>query len=206
MKKLFILLLCVFLWWQATASTNGELESANILWEQGIIVLQENPADYRLDDTITRKEFMKVVANIVWESLPETCNFRFSDVVDDWGCKYIEWALERSFIAENTTFRPDDRITKAESMKLVLQARGISRLEDSGDWRQDDMRTAYTKGIVSQEYTDYNTFATRWWIFERVATPVSTSGWWLESWDTNASSSGWGNVEIYGDDWRNKVP
>lgn len=203
MKKIYTILLLGFFYINFTYSyTENELDSANILAERGVINIQSNPSDYRLDDTITRREFMKVVVKIVWEQVEDVCQHKFDDVIaSDWACKYIEWALVRDFIASNNLFRPGDNITKAESMKLVLKARGIARIENSGDWRQDDMRTAYRKWIISTEYEDYDTYATRGWIFLIAATPTSWT-WWGTS---SSSSSGW-NPEIIGDDWRNKVP
>ena len=182
------------------AYDESEFDNANTLAKRGIINLQNTPEDYRLDDTITRREFMKVVVKLVWEHVEDVCHRSFTDVISsDWACKYIEWALMKNFIAANTTFRPNDNITKAESMKLILKARNIARIENSWDWRQDDMRTAYRKRIVENEYTDYNTYATRGWIFSIAATPTSSMWWW--SWFT-----GWEDIDIEHDDWRNMVP
>lgn len=231
MKKIFLLSLVLSLSFSsAFAYTQTQLFSAQKLATKWIIVKQLEESQFRLDDTITRKEFMKVVGNIVGEQIEDSCNKMFEDVPNDWGCKYIEWALEKSYIARNQNFRPDDSITKAESMKLILQARAMPRIQNSGDWREDDMKTAFNKWIISTEYTDYDTYATRGWIFEAVVTEIGTygSGWWVwdDQWNSfpsstssststststssssSSSSSSWGTpVEIYGDDWRNKVP
>jgi len=221
MKKNFISLLWLFLicswvYWY----TDYELSSANKLGKKDIIVYQENSGDYNLDNTITRKEFMKVIAKIVWEDIWSDCSYNFRDVKNDWWCKYIEWALKKEFIANNKDFRPNDPITKAESMKLILKARWISRYEYTSDWRNNDMETAYVKWIIEGRYSDFDTYAKRWWIFAIVATEIDTF-WWSSSsgvWSGdsssgsgygsssssssgNSSSSSWG-----GDDWRNRVP
>jgi len=96
MKKIIGICVLSFLQFQHLAAyTQLELDGANTLASQGVISSQENPADYRLKDNITRKEFMKVVANITQDTIEDTCKNSFSDVENDWGCKYIEWALEK---------------------------------------------------------------------------------------------------------------
>jgi S-layer homology domain len=60
---------------------------------------------------------MKIVMNLSGKSVSGTCSNMFSDVANDWGCKYIESALANGFIAKNAKFRPNDSITKA----VVLQ-------------------------------------------------------------------------------------
>jgi len=100
-----------------------ELESAMKLSEMGVINSGASASDFGLSQTITRKEMMKVVLNLSGKSVPDTCNGDFSDVANDWGCKYIEAGLANGLIAANASFRPDDTISKAEAMKLVLGAR-----------------------------------------------------------------------------------
>ena len=149
----------------------SELSSAQSLSAKWIIKTQAHFADYRLDDTITRKEVMKIVMNLSGKNVPDTCNGTFSDVSNDWGCKYIETALSHGYIATNASFRPNDSITKAESMKLVLKARGIEKVQNTQAWQEDYMLTAYQNAIVATKYSDHNSRATRWWIFEIAATP-----------------------------------
>ena len=156
------------------AYTSKQIESAHKLANQWVISQQNDGNDYRLDDNITRKEFMKVVAKITKEQIEEMCEKKFNDVAADWWCKYIEWALRKNFIATNSTFRPNNNITKAESMKLILKARSIVRVQNTSDWRDDDMVSAAQNGILEYKYYDYNTFATRWWIFDTMATNLWT--------------------------------
>lgn len=147
-------------------SINGvwatEQSSAETLAAKWVITVSD---DYRLEDTITRKEMMKIVMNLSWWDVPDLCSGIFPDVVNDWGCKYIEEALYQDFIAPNETFRPNDTITKAESMKLVLKSRAIEKSQNTNDWQADYMETAYTNGLISEKYSDHNDQATRGWIF-----------------------------------------
>ena len=195
MKKILSGVIILLLSFQTLfAYSQNELSSANKLASEGIISQQDNAKDYRLNDNITRKEFMKVVANITKETIEDTCDNSFNDVADDWGCKYIEWALKKWFIAANATFRPDANITKAESMKLILKARWFIRVQNTDDWRVDDMMSAAQNGIISQRYYDYDTFASRWWIFEVMA----TEKWTHTVWNTTDKTS-W-------PEWRNATP
>lgn len=120
---------------------------------------------YRLADTITRKEVMKVVMKLSERTVKDECRWEFSDVSNDWGCKYIEAALDAWYIAANDTFRPDDNITKTEAMKLVLKAKGIEKVKETTDWQSDYMETAHFYGIIDEKYTDFNADASRGWIF-----------------------------------------
>jgi hypothetical protein len=42
---------------------------------------------------------MKIVMNISGIEVQDNCREIFVDVVDDWGCKYIESALENDFVS-----------------------------------------------------------------------------------------------------------
>lgn len=110
--------------------------------------------------------------NLSGKSVTDSCTGMFSDVASDWGCKYIESALAHGYIAKNATFRPNDTITKAESMKLIAQARGIARVQTTSDWQADWMMTGYKNSLVDAKYMDHNTKATRGWIFSLGANPI----------------------------------
>ena len=114
---------------------------------------------------------MKIVMNLSGKSVMEKCTGMFSDVSTDWGCKYIEAALANGYIAKNATFRPNDTITKAESMKLIAQARGLTKVQSTDDWQDDWMMTG-VKNSLTEKYTNHNSFATRGWIFSLGANPI----------------------------------
>ena len=76
----------------------SSLDAANKLATLGVIVDQSsNPADYRLGDTLTRREQVKTamqLASCQAVSVVDTCNGSFADLnSSDWGCKYAEAAL-----------------------------------------------------------------------------------------------------------------
>lgn len=201
MKKIIILWVLLTHCWQTFWYTPYDLSSANKLAEMQIIEFQKSASNYRLDDTISRREFMKVITKTAWFKVTETCDGKFQDVGTwDWWCKYIEIALKNSYIASNNLFRPSDEITKAESMKLILKARWFTRMEVSWDWREDDMISAHSLWIIDKRYDDFNTYVTRAWIFRLL---VTKPGYFTHEWTWNWSSNGW---DYEDDDWRNRVP
>ena len=119
---------------------------------------------YRLWDTITRKEVAKIVVKIAGGEPAEKCEWKFKDVETDWGCKYVEWMLEKWYIKQAENFRPNDNITKSEAIKLLFKARGINKIYNSDNWQKDYAMTANDLGL-SAMYTDYNANALRGWIF-----------------------------------------
>ena len=142
------------------------LEAANKLATLGVIVDQSsNPSDYRLGDTITRREMLKVMAGLSGVSVSDTCTGEFADLSSsDWGCKYAEAALANGMIAANTNFRPDDNVSKIEGLKMVFTARGLER-NDSSDWRMGYVEAAVEMGVAASAFTDYDMSANRGQIF-----------------------------------------
>ena len=152
-----------------SAYSNSDVETANFLANEWVIVdNSSDPWSYRLDDTITRREMLKIMMKLSKKTVVDVCNGSFSDMKTwDWGCKYAEVALDNSYIAANSTFRPADNISKIESLKMIMQATWIERFQNE-DWRAWYVEKAEEEDLVSYAFTDYNTSATRSWIF-RVA-------------------------------------
>lgn len=132
-----------------------------------------NPHEYNLDSYITRKEMMKIVMNVSWEELLSECREIFDDVDNDWGCRYIESALEYWYITWNEAFRPSDIVTQTEALKLIIQATWIGKSYDTWVWQEDYISTAYYLWFIDEKYTYYNEKATRWWIFSAAAKTYS---------------------------------
>jgi hypothetical protein len=106
-------------------TTSMNTQAANFLAEQNIIVNQSNNTEmYNLGFEITRREMIKVAMNISGKNVPNTCAGTFLDLHStDFSCKYAEAALANGYIAANTMFRPDDLITEAEALKMIMQAK-----------------------------------------------------------------------------------
>ena len=144
--------------------------AAEFLARKQIIEAQSfSPVKYQLENTITRKEMMKIIANVSQIDIEPDCNSSFQDVFSDWGCKYIEWALKSWFIAKNTNFRPDATLTQAEALKLIFQARKLERRYQTNSWQQDYISSAYYLWYITEKPNNNNTPATRSWIFQAIA-------------------------------------
>lgn len=141
------------------------LEAANKLATLGVIVDQSaNPADYRLGDTISRREMAKVTMNLSGSDVTDSCQGSFSDLPSsDWGCKYAEAGLSEGFFAANSNFRADANISKWEALKNVMKARNIEKGTDA-DFRKAYVDAAVEAG-VADSFSDYDTAATRGQIF-----------------------------------------
>lgn len=169
MKKIFFTSMLVFLLssfsvFAAEYSTLWKEESAKFLAEKWIIKMSD---DFRTEAPVSRWEILKVIAKLSWENITETCEGKFKDVnTSSWQCKYVEWALGKWYIAKNNTFRPNDKITKTEAVKLLLKVKGIQKVQKSASWQADYMQTAYTYGLIDEKYSDYNASAQRGWIFQ----------------------------------------
>jgi hypothetical protein len=123
------------------------------------------PSNYKLESNISRKELMKIIIWISWVELNNFCREIFRDVWDDWGCKYIETALDNWYIEWRQAFRPEEFVTKTEALKLIFKARNILKRYNTAYWQQDYVSTAYYLWYINTKFSDYNTYITRWEIF-----------------------------------------
>lgn len=169
-KVLLVSSLMVFSVASVFAYTEHNIQSANFLATKWII--NDNSAsieDYNLWDHITRREMLKVMMNLSGKDVPNTCAGNFSDMSsNDWGCKYAEAALTNWYIAANASFRPDDSVTLIEALKMIMQAKGIER-DDNSDWRAGYVSKAESEDLIDSGYFEYDVKATRWWIFSTSA-------------------------------------
>jgi len=155
--------------WEAFIS--DERAAAEYLGRSKVLVSHSlQPSFYNLDSNISRKEVMKIIINSseLSEELEE-CKYIFADVDGDWGCKYIEAALEHWYIAWNEWFRPDDTVSKSEALKLIFKARWIVKRYDTGNWQEDYISSAYYLWYIDNKPSAYTENATRWWIFSALA-------------------------------------
>ncbi len=156
------------------AYISWERKAAEFLAYRDIIQVRSfNPAEYKLEKNISRKEVMKVIMNTSEKKIQQKCEWIFADVTYDWACKYIEAALKENFISWNEAFRPDDTLTKSEALKLIFKARGIQKRYETNSWQQDYISSAYYLWYIDNKFSDYNTPASRGWIFEVLAKTYS---------------------------------
>ena len=172
-KIIALFLVIAFSYSTSFAYTNKEIEAAKYLADRKIIKKQDKLENYKLDSKITRMETMKIIAKLSWKKVENKCDWIFKDVdKNGWGCKYIEFAYRENLIAKNELFRPNDFITKTESMKLILKAKWIKKTRITKNWQEDYMITAFEKEIIEKKYSDFNSPALRWWIFATATSVV----------------------------------
>ena len=152
------------------------LEAANNLAGLGIIEDQSaNPAAFRLGDSISRREALKVMILASDLELDESCTGQFADLpATDWGCKYAETALAAGLIAANPNFRPDANVSMIESLKMAFQARDIER-EDNADWRVGYVNTAVELGLIAAPFTNFDDAAPRGEFFIWVSNSIDAT-------------------------------
>ncbi len=161
------------------AADYTELEASNKLVTLKVIEDKSvTPDEYRVGDTITRREMSKVMMNLSYSTIEDKCEWKFSDLnSEDWGCKYAEAALEKWYIVANDKFRPDDNVTKIEALKMVMQAEKIKKDLTKEDWKEWYVLGAYNFWMLDKDwkygvFTDYDTSALRWWIFVTAAQSI----------------------------------
>lgn len=135
---------------------------AQNLADNGII---NNSSDYKINQNITRREMLKVMLNISKDSIDAKCVQTFSDLPSsDWWCKYAQTALKLWYIANNKTFRPDDFVSKAETLKMIFKAKKIN-VTSWIDWRASYVKKAVELWFIDN-FSDYDSKALRGFVFK----------------------------------------
>lgn len=147
------------------AYTQNEKLAADFLSYKDVIVAQEDASKYELDKEITRREMWKVTLKLSGLDVPASCTGMFNDLnASDWGCKYAEAWANKWFFAKNESFNAWSSISKIEALKMVMKGTNIAK-DTTDDWREWYVTAAVKYGLLEQSFSDYDTLATRWWIF-----------------------------------------
>ena len=104
--------------------------------------------ELHLENFLTRTEFTKMIVSAFLPNNNEKASISFSDVNDDfWGCDYIKQAVAAGVIKgfEDNTFRPDDKVTYEQAVKIV--ERMLSG-RDYQNYPTDYIKSALDKGIA----------------------------------------------------------
>lgn len=168
-----IMLILISFIWTALAYTSNMVDAANSLAQKWIINDHStNPTAYNLDQNVLRQEIAAVTRWVARVEKNSTCKNIFSDLTatnpNTWACVNVEPLVEQNLIASNDTFRPEDYITKTETLGMLIKAIWFDYSYDSNNpkwWQEQIVDFASSKGIV-EKFTDYDTLATRWWVFE----------------------------------------
>jgi hypothetical protein len=117
-----------------------------------------------------RNEASKVAVNLDGEvSMKNTCSNSFADVSattpNNWTCGYTEALLDAGKVSANAKFNPLSNLTKVEATKMMLEAAGCTDIyTNAATWQAETVAFAAENDIVSS-FTDYNTPATRAFVF-----------------------------------------
>ncbi len=130
-------------------------EAATVLGALNIMIGDAETSDFRPDDSIKRSEFAKVaVLSLGLEDVAKTSTdvSQFPDVVvDHWAKGYINVAANQKVIIGDDvgTFRPDDTITYAEALTILVRILGYEPAAlQSGGYPVGFMVIASQNGIT----------------------------------------------------------
>ena len=176
-KATITIITLVFITWVTTYAwlklNEDELYSANSLAEQKIINDHvRDPENYNLNDHVLRQEIAAVARWVAKLDKKLRCDNIFDDLSDtkpnNWACRNVEVLIDNDLISRNTNFRPEDKITKSETIWMLIKAIWFDYNFDTNsdkNWQQQIVEYAAEKGVI-ELFTDYNTDATRGWVFK----------------------------------------
>ena len=122
----------------------------NLLSEQGVIVGYPD-GTFKPDDNVTRAEFAAMAIRALGQEHTKVAQpVHFTDIDDEhWAYQDIQKALYFDLISsdkEGELFRPDDSVSRAESMSVAVNA-----------LTTETISLAKAKEVLAQQYIDSNT-------------------------------------------------
>ena len=135
-------------------------------------------------DSVTRAEFTKLLVTALGEeqaaySLTAT---HFEDCKGHWAAGYIEAGAADGFIDgyDDTHFAPDDNVTYAQAVKMLVAAVGYTTYaENSGGWQAGYLRygssTGITRGVTGvNNDTEINRLTAAQLLYNALDVPLAT--------------------------------
>lgn len=157
---------------------------AEYLADKKVIVRQRPVENYRLDSQVLRQEIVGIVIRLTQLNFrdisrndlpdPYTCENIFVDVHQDipntWVCRAAEIAAKAGIITtSNAHFRPQDPITRAESLAMIFSATKILPAITTNPWQDGIMQQAIDLGVLPETDVDPDEFITRWEVFYMIS-------------------------------------
>jgi hypothetical protein len=147
------------------ASALNLLNYAEYLADKHVIVRQRPIENYALSDRVLRQEVVGIALrltagnfrNVDAIALPDpyTCEnvpSQMSDKIDpnSWACRSVEIAAKNGIITKNNKhFRPEDDITRAEAIAMILSAvKLMPKTDTSRPWQEIVMETSEKFGYT----------------------------------------------------------
>lgn len=126
-------------------------EYADALATAGVINTQSAESGYRLGDNITRAEMAKIALKISEGTEVTPTGKVFSDVsVDNSLAGAIEAAAEAGIVSKaNAKFRPNDLVTRAEMVKMLMAAKGVEPTDVSAGFEDLGSTDATLAGYIN---------------------------------------------------------
>lgn len=130
-----------------------------------------------------RQEIAAVARGVAGIEKATTFVAVFSDVTattpNTWAWASVNPLVKAGLIAENSTFRPEANISKSEGIGMIVKAAcGSDYTYDATKnttWQEQVVSYAVANGITSA-FTDYNTSATRGFVFEAAVNAMDSCG------------------------------
>ncbi len=168
MKKIIKVIVCfsIMVGQLASMAVFAQIDKAALdnLIAYGIIQGDIN-GNLRLDENITRAEFAKIVCKLKGVHAEEKAETTFADVsIDYWASGYINAACGLGIINgyEDGTFKPDNYITYAETIKMLVVALGYEPFAaQNGGYPQGYIKVAARYGIFGEVSCKDDELATR---------------------------------------------
>lgn len=158
MKKILLLLVIANI--SAFAYTSIDVSNAEFLANKWIINKQNDNKNYRFNNTITRAEAIKIALTLKGTAslASYTCKKYFSDTTaNDWICRVVEMAADAWLITRaNIKFRPQDTISRAEALAIMMKAGWVAVEAFNRDYFGGHMRES------DVPWTDANQFWANW--------------------------------------------
>lgn len=133
-----------------------QVTDAQYLARQGYIVSQANSDHYALDRDIFRQEIIGVALKITDTQLVDgyICQNYFDDVSNvvpnNWACRAVEMASDLGLVTRaNTSFRPQDPISKAEAVAILMQSLGMEKASPISQYEFDEDVVAWQKPYIA---------------------------------------------------------
>jgi hypothetical protein len=142
------------------------LNYAEYLADKHVIVRQRPIENYVLSDRVLRQEVVGIALrltagnfrNIETINLPDpyTCENIFLDIKQNlpnsWACRSVEIAAKNGIITKNNKhFRPEEDITRAEAIAMVLSGvKMMPKTDVSRPWQEVVMETSKNLGILPE--------------------------------------------------------
>lgn len=159
---------------------------------------------FRPNAGITRAEFAKIAVSFFKDNVRETIGDRFSDIHGKWYTEYVNLANELAIVNgyPDGTFRPDNKIIRAESMTIVNNTlrrtpckEGLLPVSVMITWPDNAASAWYYEAVQeatnSHEYNRASTTAKEQWT---KLLPVRDWAAFERAWSTANSAANPGNV------------